>query len=50
MAEKKLVYIASPYAGDIMENIKTAQEACRVCWMGTGGSPQYRYSLMYPQF
>ena len=29
MAEKKLVYIASPYAGDIMENIKTAQEACR---------------------
>lgn len=48
MAEKKLVYIASPYAGDIVENIKTAQEACR--YAVEQGAVPIAVHLMYPQF
>ena len=48
MAEKKLVYIASPYAGDVTENIKTAQEACR--YAVEQGAVPIAVHLMYPQF
>lgn len=48
MTEKKPVYIASPYAGDIVENIKTAQEAC---WYAMEqGEVPIAVHLMYPQF
>lgn len=48
MSEKKLVYIASPYAGDVLENIQTAQNACRYA-MAQGVVP-IEVHLMYPQF
>lgn len=31
MTERKLVYIASPYAGDVERNIEFARAACRYC-------------------
>lgn len=48
MTESKLVYIASPYAGDVQENIKGAQNACRYA-MEQGVTP-IAVHLMYPQF
>ena len=29
MSESKLVYICSPYAGDIQQNVEFAKAACR---------------------
>ena len=48
MTERKLVYIASPYAGDVQENILAAQNACRYA-MAQGAVP-IAVHLMYPQF
>lgn len=48
MSEKKLVYIASPYVGDVLENIHMAQNACRYV-MAQGAVP-IAVHLMYPQF
>lgn len=48
MTERKLVYIASPYAGDVQENILAAQNACRYA-MAQGVVP-IAVHLMYPQF
>ncbi len=48
MTERKLVYIASPYAGDVKENILAAQNACRYA-MAQGAVP-IAVHLMYPQF
>ena len=48
MSERKLVYIASPYAGDVQENILAAQNACRYA-MAQGAVP-IAVHLMYPQF
>ena len=48
MSEKKLVYLATPYAGDVLENIQTAQNACRYA-MAQGTVP-IAVHLMYPQF
>lgn len=48
MTERKLVYIASPYAGDVHENILVAQNACRYA-MAQGAVP-IAVHLMYPQF
>ncbi len=31
MRENKLVYIASPYAGDVERNVEFARHACRFC-------------------
>ena len=47
MTERKLVYIASPYAGDVKENILAAQNACRYA-MAQGAVP-IAVHLMYPQ-
>lgn len=47
MTERKLVYIASPYAGDVQENILAAQNACRYA-MAQGAVP-IAVHLMYPQ-
>lgn len=38
MTEKKLVYIASPYAGDVEYNTAFAKEACRYA-MEQGAAP-----------
>ena len=47
MTERKLVYIASPYAGDVQENILAAHNACRYA-MAQGAVP-IAVHLMYPQ-
>ena len=47
MRESKLIYIASPYAGNIEENVTFAKRACRyaIC---QGGIP-VAVHLLYPQ-
>lgn len=47
MTEKKLVYIASPYAGDVERNIDFAKEACQYA-MEQGAAP-IAVHLLYPQ-
>lgn len=47
MAEGKIVYIASPYAGDIEGNIRFAKAACRLA-MEHGNTPIAAH-LLYPQ-
>lgn len=47
MTEGKIVYIASPYAGDIEGNIKFAKAACLLA-MEHGSTPVAAH-LLYPQ-
>ena len=47
MAAKKLVYIASPYAGDIEANVEFARAACRYA-IHEGMLP-FAPHLLYPQ-
>lgn len=47
MKENKLVYIASPYAGDVEANIAFAKAACRYA-MEQGCTP-IAVHLLYPQ-
>lgn len=44
----KLIYVCSPYAGDIEQNTKNAQEYCRYV-MDCGHAP-IAVHLIYPQF
>ena len=48
MSKNKLVYIASPYAGDVMKNIAFAKAACRYA-MEQNCTP-VAVHLLYPQF
>ena len=48
MRENKLVYIASPYAGDIQKNVEFAKAACRYA-MEQNCTP-VAVHLLYPQF
>ena len=48
MTESKLVYIASPYAGDMEENVAFAKEACR--YAAAQGCTPVAVHLLYPQF
>lgn len=47
MAEGKIVYIASPYAGDTEKNVRFAKAACRLA-MEEGSTPIAAH-LLYPQ-
>ena len=47
MAEGKIVYIASPYAGDVESNVKFAKAACCLA-MEEGNTPVAAH-LLYPQ-
>lgn len=47
MSSKKLVYIASPYAGDVEANVAFAKAACRYA-MEQGATP-LAVHLLYPQ-
>lgn len=47
MAAKKLVYIASPYAGNIEENVGFARAACR--YAVSEGMIPFAPHLIYPQ-
>lgn len=47
MKENKLVYIASPYAGDVEANVAFAKAACRYA-MQNGCTP-VAVHLLYPQ-
>ena len=47
MAEGKIVYIASPYAGDVEGNVAFAKAACRLA-MEQGDTPVAAH-LLYPQ-
>lgn len=47
MNENKLVYIASPYAGDVEANVAFAKDACRYA-MEQGATP-VAVHLLYPQ-
>ena len=47
MAEGKIVYIASPYAGDVEGNVEFAKAACRLA-MEQGSTPVAAH-LLYPQ-
>lgn len=47
MNDDKLVYIASPYAGDVDANVSFARAACRYA-MGQGATP-VAVHLLYPQ-
>lgn len=47
MAEGKIVYIASPYAGDVEGNVAFAKAACRLA-MEQGSTPVAAH-LLYPQ-
>lgn len=44
----RLVYIASPYAGDVEENVAFAKAACR--YAAAQGCTPVAVHLMYPQF
>ena len=44
----KLIYIASPYAGEIEKNVAFAKAACRFA-MAEGHTP-VAVHLLYPQF
>lgn len=46
--ENKLVYICSPYSGDVEENVKRAQNMCQKA-IDAGGNPLAPH-LYYPQF
>lgn len=46
--ESRLVYIASPYAGDIEKNVAFAKAACR--YVVAQGCTPVAVHLMYPQF
>lgn len=46
--ESRLVYIASPYAGDIEKNVAFAKAACR--YAAAQGCTLVAVHLMYPQF
>ena len=48
MMENKLIYIASPYAGDVEKNVAFAKVACRYA-MKQGCTP-VAVHLLYPQF
>lgn len=48
MRQDKLVYIASPYAGDVKNNVAFAKAACRYA-MEQGCTP-VAVHLLYPQF
>ena len=48
MTEGKLVYIASPYAGDVEGNVAFAKAACR--YAAAKGDTPVAVHLMYPQF
>lgn len=48
MRENKLVYIASPYAGDVEKNVEFAKAACRYA-VAEGHTP-IAVHLMYPRF
>lgn len=47
MTKEKLVYIASPYAGDVEANVSFAKEACRYA-IRQGAAP-VAVHLLYPQ-
>ena len=47
MTEGKLVYIASPYAGDVEGNVAFAKAACR--YAAAKGYTPVAVHLMYPQ-
>ncbi len=47
MTENRLVYIASPYAGDIQSNVEFAKAACRFA-VSQGATP-LAVHLLYPQ-
>lgn len=44
----KIIYIASPYAGDVKKNIEFAKEACQ--YVITTGNAFFCPHLLYPQF
>lgn len=48
MMKNKLIYIASPYAGDVRRNVEFAKAACRYA-MEQGHTP-VAVHLLYPQF
>lgn len=48
MTDSRLVYIASPYAGDVEGNVAFAKEACR--YAAALGCTPVAVHLMYPQF
>lgn len=48
MTEGKLVYIASPYAGDVEGNVAFAKAACR--YAAAQGYTPVAVHLMYPRF
>ena len=48
MTESRLVYIASPYAGDVEGNVAFAKEACR--YAAAQGYTPVAVHLLYPQF
>ena len=48
MSENKLIYIASPYAGEVRKNVEFAKEACRYA-MEQNCTP-VAVHLLYPQF
>ena len=48
MTEGRLVYIASPYAGDVEGNVTFAKAACR--YAAAKGYTPVAVHLMYPQF
>ena len=48
MTEGKLVYIASPYAGDVEGNVAFAKAACR--YAAAKGYTPVAVHLMYPRF
>ena len=47
MTKEKLVYIASPYAGDVESNVLFAKDACRYA-IQQGAAPVAAH-LLYPQ-
>lgn len=48
MTDSRLVYIASPYAGDVEGNVAFAKAACR--YAAAQGCTPVAVHLMYPQF
>lgn len=48
MTERKMVYIASPLAGDVEANVRFARDACRYA-VEQGATPVASH-LLYPQF
>ena len=48
MTESRLVYIASPYVGDVERNVAFTKEACR--YAAAQGCTPVAVHLLYPQF